>query len=195
MGDQANPKNNTGLGTGSARPRSIVLVGLMGAGKTAIGKRLAERLNLPFVDVDHEIEAVAGCTITEMFKRHGEMAFRDCERRVIARLLEEPRQVLATGGGAFIGAATRALIARMGISIWLRADLELLVRRTAHCRTRPLLKEGNPRTILSRLIEERHPIYAEANIIVDSVDGPLDETVGKASSALEAHQTKRESVS
>ena len=195
MGNHANPKSDTETGTGSAQPRSIVLVGLMGAGKTAIGKRLAVRLDLPFVDADHEIEAMAGCTITEMFKRHGEETFRDCEQKVIARLLGEPRHVLATGGGAFICAATRALIARVGISVWLRADLDLLLRRTARRNTRPLLKEGNPRTILGRLIEERHPIYAEADIIVNSGDGPQDETVGRVLAALEAHQTQRESIS
>jgi shikimate kinase len=167
----------------------------MGAGKTAIGKRLAVRLDLPFVDADREIQAMAGCTITEMFKRHGEATFRDCEQKVIARLLDEPRHVLATGGGAFIGAATRALIARVGISIWLRADLDLLLRRTARRNTRPLLKEGNPRTILGRLIEERHPIYAEADIIVDSGDSPQDETVGRVLAALEAYKTQRESIS
>ncbi len=186
MGERASPRDEAGAD--GARPKSIVLVGLMGAGKTAIGQRLAARLDLPFTDADREIEAAAGCTITEIFERLGEATFRDRERQVIARLLEEPRRVLATGGGAFMHGDTRALIAGAGISVWLRADLDLLLRRTARRDTRPLLKQGDPRTIFSRLIDERYPVYAEADIVVDSVDGPPDETVGKVAAALEAHQ-------
>ncbi len=166
-------------------PKSIVMVGLMGAGKTAIGQRLAARLALSFVDADSEVEVAAGSTISEIFERHGEAAFRDGERRVIARLLDGPRRVLATGGGAFIDADTRALIAREAISVWLKAELEVLVRRTARRDNRPLLKRGNPRQILGRLIEERYPIYAQADIVVDSVDGPPEDTVDKVLVALE----------
>ncbi len=175
-------------------PKSIVMVGLMGAGKTAIGHRLAARLALPFIDADSEVEAAAGCTISEIFERHGEAAFRDGERRVIARLLDEPRRVLATGGGAFIDADTRALIGREAISVWLRAELEVLVRRTARRDSRPLLKRGNPRQILGRLIEERYPIYAQADIVVDSVDGPPEDTVDNVLAALERHLSGREAA-
>ena len=170
------------------------MVGLMGAGKTAIGHRLAARLALPFIDADSEVEAAAGCTINEIFERHGEAAFRDGERRVIARLLDEPRRVLATGGGAFIDADTRALIGREAISVWLRAELEVLVRRTARRDNRPLLKRGNPRQILDRLIEERYPIYAQADIVVDSVDGPPEDTVDNVLAALERRLSGREAA-
>ncbi len=170
------------------------MVGLMGAGKTAIGHRLAARLALPFIDADSEVEAAAGCTISEIFERHGEAAFRDGERRVIARLLDGPRRVLATGGGAFIDADTRALIGREAISVWLSAELEVLVRRTARRDSRPLLKRGNPRQILGRLIEERYPIYAQADIVVDSVDGPPEDTVDNVLAALERHLSGREAA-
>jgi shikimate kinase len=172
---------------GFAIPRSIVLVGLMGAGKTSIGRRLAARLHLPFVDADDEIERAAGCSIPEIFERYGESAFRDGERRVIARLLHKAPHVLSTGGGAFMDPGTRALIAEQGTSVWLRAELELLVARTARRDNRPLLKQGNPREVLQRLMETRHPVYAEANITVDSDDRPPDETVERVVSALQAY--------
>ncbi len=175
-------------------PKSIVMVGLMGAGKTAIGHRLAARLAPPFIDADSEVEAAAGCTINEIFERHGESAFRDGERRVIARLLDGPRRVLAIGGGAFIDADTRALIGSEAISVWLRAELEVLVRRTARRDSRPLLKRGNPRQILGRLIEERYPIYAQADIVVDSVDGPPEDTVDNVLAALERRLSGREAA-
>jgi shikimate kinase len=165
-------------------PKTIVLVGLMGAGKSSIGKRLAQALALPFVDADAEIEAAAGLTIEEIFARDGEAAFRSGERRVIARLLDNPTQVLATGGGAFMDPATRALIRTRAISIWLKADLELLLARVGRRNNRPLLKNGDPRAVLTRLIEERYPIYAEADITVDSVDGPPDATLEKVLAAL-----------
>jgi shikimate kinase len=159
--------------------RSIVLVGLMGAGKTNIGRRLANRLHLPFIDADSEIEAAADATIEEIFQRHGEAYFRDGERRVIARLLDGPVHVLATGGGAFINAQTRARIRQRAISIWLRADIELLLARVARRDNRPLLKDGDRRAILAALIEKRYPIYAEADIIVDSIDGPPELTLSQ----------------
>ncbi len=168
-----------------ATPKSIVLVGLMGAGKTLIGRRLGARLGLPFVDADAEIEAAAGCTIEEIFARHGEEAFRDGERRVIARLLGGPVHVLATGGGAFMNEEVRREIKENCISVWLRADLELLLERVSRRDNRPLLKSGDPREILSRLIDERYPVYAEADIIVDSQDGPPGPTVERVFAALQ----------
>lgn len=168
-------------------PKTLVLIGLMGAGKTSIGKRLAARLNLPFVDADHEIERAAGCTIQEIFDRFGEAGFRDGERRVIARLLEQPVQVLSTGGGAFMDEATRALIRERGISVWLRADLDLLVHRTARRDHRPLLRQGEPREVLGRLMEIRYPVYAEADLTVDSDDSPPDQTTERVLAALRSH--------
>jgi shikimate kinase len=169
----------------SAGPsRSIVLVGLMGAGKTNIGRRLAGRLHLPFIDADSEIETAAGATIEEIFERHGEAYFRDGERRVIARLLEGPVHVMAAGGGAFMDAQTRARIRQRAISIWLRADIELLLARVARRDNRPLLKDGDRRAILAALIEKRHPIYAEADIVVDSIDGPPELTLSQVINEL-----------
>lgn len=167
-------------------PRTIVLVGLMGAGKSAIGRRLASRLALPFIDADHEIEQAAGCTIEEFFAAHGEAAFRDGERRVMARLLDQPVHVLATGGGAFIDDATRALVKRRGISVWLRAELPLLLERVMRRSNRPLLKQGDPRQVLEDLMRRRYPIYAEADITVDSRDLPLDQTTQDVLDALQA---------
>jgi shikimate kinase len=166
--------------------RTIVLVGLMGAGKTKIGRRLAARLGLPFFDSDQEIEAAAGETIEEIFANRGERVFRDGERRVILRLLGEPVHVLATGGGAFMDAATRAAIRRRGVSLWLRADLEVLVQRVSRRGNRPLLKEGDPREVLAALIERRHPVYAEADVVLDSGDGSAEATVARALAALAA---------
>ena len=166
--------------------RSIVLVGLMGAGKSCIGRRLASRLGLSFTDADGEIEAAAGCSIEDIFALHGEAAFRDGERRVIRRLLAGPVQVVSTGGGAFMDPRTRAEIRARGVSVWLRADLELLLKRTGRRNNRPLLKRGDPRVILDGLIRERYPVYAEADVVVDSVDGPPEITVGRVAEAVEA---------
>ncbi|MFC7332688.1 shikimate kinase [Rhodocista pekingensis] len=168
-------------------PRTLVLVGLMGAGKTSIGKRLAAKLHLPFVDADHEIESAAGCTIQEIFDRFGEAQFRDGERRVIARLLEGPVRVLSTGGGAFMHPETRALIRGRGLSVWLRAPLDLLVARTGRRDNRPLLKQGNPRDILAALMAQRYPVYAEADITVDSDERPPEETAERVLTALRHH--------
>jgi len=148
--------------------RTIVLVGLMGAGKSKIGRRLAARLNLSFFDSDHEIEMAAGESIDEIFANRGERVFRDGERRVIARLLAQPVHVLATGGGAFMDAATRGVIAHRGVSLWLRADLDVLVSRVARRNNRPLLKVGDARTVLGELIEQLYPVYGESNVIVES---------------------------
>lgn len=167
--------------------RTIVLVGLMGAGKSAIGRRLATRLGMPFVDADTEIERAAGCTITDIFELHGEAAFRDGERRVIARLLTRPPHVLATGGGAFMDPATRAAIRANGISIWLKADLDLLLARVSRRSNRPLLAGGDARAILTRLMAERHPVYAEADITVESMERPHEQMVQMVVDALAAH--------
>jgi shikimate kinase len=171
--------------------RTIVLVGLMGAGKSSIGRRLAQRYGLPFVDADKEIEAAAGCTIEEIFERLGEQAFRDGERRVILRLLDDPPHVLATGGGAFIDPQIRERIKQGCISVWLHADLELLVRRVSRRSNRPLLKRGSPRDVLAALIERRYPIYAEADIRVDSADGPPEQTVQRVVDALQRFSARR----
>ena len=150
--------------------RSIVLVGLMGAGKTSVGKRLAARLHLPFVDADAEIEKAANATIPEIFARHGEAYFRDGERRVIRRLLDGRPKVLATGGGAFMSAETRQAIAEGGISVWLEADLDVLMARVRKRSNRPLLMNDDPEGTMRRLIDERYPIYALADIRIRSRD-------------------------
>ena len=164
--------------------RTIVLVGLMGAGKSKIGRRLAARLNLPFFDSDHEIEMAAGESIEEIFANRGERVFRDGERRVIARLLAQPVHVLATGGGAFMDEMTRAVIERRGVSLWLRADLDVLVSRVSRRSDRPLLKVGDARMVLGELIEQRYPVYAEANVMIESGEGPPESTVARAIAAL-----------
>lgn len=164
--------------------KTVVLIGMMGAGKTCIGRKMAERLGLPFVDADQEIAEAAGCAIPDIFALHGEAAFREGERRVIMRLLDEPVHVLATGGGAFMDERTREKIREKGISIWLRADIDLLLRRVSRRSNRPLLKQGDPREVLEALMAERDPVYAKADIIVDSVDGPRDAMVNKVMDAL-----------
>jgi shikimate kinase len=171
---------------GKQLERSIVMVGMMGAGKSAIGRRLAQRLGLPFTDADAEIERAAGCTIADIFERHGEAAFRDGERRVIARLLEGPIGVLATGGGAFMDAETRARIKRRAITVWLKADLDTLVERVVRRGHRPLLKDGDPREILTRLMAARDPVYAEADITVETGHAPTSATVERVIEALAA---------
>ncbi|MGL4961880.1 MAG: shikimate kinase [Inquilinus sp.] len=168
-------------------PRTLVLVGLMGAGKTAVGKRVAARLGLSFIDADHEIEAAAGCTIPDIFERYGEPAFRDLERRVIARLMHDPVQVLSTGGGAFMDPQTRAVVAEHGLSVWLKAELSVLAARTAKRSNRPLLRQGDPKAVLEGLMERRHPIYALADMTVESRDGPVEETVDRVLAAIDAH--------
>jgi shikimate kinase len=164
--------------------RTIVLVGLMGAGKTRIGRRIAARLKLPFFDSDRVIETAAGETIEEIFANRGEHVFRDGERRVILRLLAGPVHVLATGGGAFMDPLTRAGIVARGVSVWLRADLDVLTARVARRGDRPLLKAGDPRAILAGLIERRHPIYGEADLVVDSGHNSPDTTATRVITAL-----------
>ncbi len=167
-------------------PRSVVLIGLMGAGKTAVGRRLANRIELPFIDADTEIEVAAGASISEIFAEHGESYFRQGERKVIKRLLEEGRQVLATGGGAFMNAETRATIKARGLSVWLKADLKVLLKRVGRRDNRPLLAGGNPEKVMKKLIEERYPIYAEADVTVESRDVPHEVIVGAVIDALAA---------
>jgi shikimate kinase len=182
--DPSTPDVTSTIGRRLGR-RSIVLVGLMGAGKSTVGRRLAQGLGLPFRDADHEIEAAAGMTIPEIFSIHGETHFRNGERRVIARLLQEGPLVLATGGGAFMNDETRLRISQAGISIWLKADLDVLMRRVRKRSTRPLLQNADPEGTMRRLMEVRHPIYATADLIVESQDGPHDRVVADIRSALE----------
>jgi shikimate kinase/3-dehydroquinate synthase len=171
--------------------RSIVLVGLMGAGKTSIGRRLAARLGLPFRDADAEIELAAGCSIPELFERYGERAFRDGERRVIRRLLSGDPLVLAFGGGAFMDPETRAIARTEAVSIWLRCPLATLVRRVAGREHRPLLADGDHSEILQRLIDQRYPVYAEADVIVDCGDESPDTTTTQVMNALLAWKSPR----
>ena len=168
-------------------PRTVALVGLMGAGKSAIGKRLALRLGLPFVDADDEIERAAGCSISEFFERFGEAEFRAGERRVISRLLGGPQLVLSTGGGAYMDTETRTLMRKHAITVWLRADLEVLYERVRKRTHRPLLRQGDPKDILARLIDQRYPVYAQADLVVESTAQPPDVTTDQVLDALRRH--------
>jgi shikimate kinase len=166
------------------RTRTIALVGLMGVGKSTIGRKLAAALDLPFADADQEIEKAAGRTISEIFAEHGETEFRSGERRVIARLLDGPPHVLATGGGAFMNPQTRELIKRKAVSVWLKADLEVMVRRVSRKDTRPLLTGRDPREVLQGLMRERYPVYAEADIALETDDRPAHAAVEDLIAAL-----------
>lgn len=166
--------------------RPIVLVGLMGTGKSSIGRKLATVLDLPFTDADDAIEDAAKMTIPEIFERYGEAAFRDGERRVIGRLMEAKRGVIATGGGAFINDETRSLILDKAITIWLDADVDTLVDRVGRKDNRPLLKNGDPREILTRLRDERNPFYSMAPIHVMSRPGPHSHTLNTILKAIDA---------
>jgi len=163
--------------------RAIVFVGLMGAGKTAIGRRVAQLLDLRFIDSDHEIEAVSRMSIPELFETYGEPEFRALEQRVIDRLLREGPCVVSTGGGAFMAAGTRERIAERGVSVWLKADLDLLMERVSRNQNRPLLKAPDPRAVMERLMAERYPVYAEADITVETRDAKreiiADETLAR----------------
>ncbi len=170
--------------------RSIVMVGLMGCGKSAVGRRLANRLGLPFVDADEEIERAADKTISEIFADDGEEFFRDRERMVIDRLLSQGPQVLATGGGAFMNEATRKRVSEVGISVWLKAELHVLMRRVGRRDTRPLLKKSNPTNVMRRLIKERYPVYELADLTVESRDGPHEDVVSEVIRQLNALLTK-----
>lgn len=174
----------SGAPRGFRASRPIVLVGLMGAGKTTVGRKLAAALDLPFKDADHEIEAAAGAKVAEIFAHHGEAEFRRGERRVIARLLGDGPMVLATGGGAFMDPDTRALIRKTAVSVWLRAELDVLMRRVERRDDRPLLKTADPRAVMERLMRERYPVYAEADLTVDSGNGPQTVAVDAVLAAL-----------
>jgi shikimate kinase len=168
--------------------RSVVLVGMMGVGKSSIGRRLAARLAMPFVDADTEIEKAAGMSIPDIFARHGEPDFRSGEARVIARLLDTGPQVLATGGGAFMNEATRDAIKTKGVSIWLSAEFDVLVRRIAKRKNdRPMLQTDDPAETLRQLLKVREPVYALADIAVQSRETPHDSIVGEIVEALATH--------
>jgi shikimate kinase len=164
--------------------RSIVFVGLMGAGKTAIGRKLSQMLGLPFVDSDHEIETVSRMTIAELFEQYGETEFRALEARVIERLLKGGPQIFSTGGGAFMNQQTRLGVAERGVSVWLRADLDLLMQRVAKKPSRPLLKNPDPRAVMTRLMEERYPVYATADITIVTRDERREIIAGEVLEAL-----------
>ena len=164
--------------------RSIVLVGMPGSGKTSIGRRLAQYLGVEFVDADQEIEAAAGMSIPDIFSQHGEPYFRAGEARVIARLLDKGPQVIATGGGAFANPDTRALVGARALSIWLKADVDLLLRRVKRKNDRPLLRVDDPEAVLKRLLGEREAVYAEADITVTSLDVPHEAVVEALVKAL-----------
>lgn len=165
--------------------RTIALVGLMGAGKSTVGKRLADRLHRKFYDSDNEIEKAAGLAISDIFTLHGEAEFRRGERRVLERLLSEKPHVLATGGGAYLDTETRALLRERAVTIWLNADLETLWRRVSRRSHRPLLKADNPKGVLGKLLSERTPIYEQADLVVRSEEGPHKATVDSILRALD----------
>jgi shikimate kinase len=186
--NDAGPEDPAGRLLSALARRSIVLVGMMGVGKSSVGRRLAGRMSIPFVDADSEIEKAAGMTIPEIFARHGEAYFRSGEARVLARLLESGPQVLATGGGAFMNPDTRALVALKGVSVWLNADLDVLLRRTSKRRSdRPLLQTDDPAETLRALLAEREPTYALADITVQSREVPHEAIVADVLAALAAH--------
>ena len=166
----------------------MVLVGLMGAGKSTVGRRLARDIGLEFIDSDIEIVEAAGCTIADIFEIYGETLFRDLEKRVMLRLLGSEPAVIATGGGAFMNAEIREAIEAHGVSVWLKADVEVLVERVSRRDTRPLLKTGDKRATLTRLIEERHPVYGEADLVVESDEGAHETVVGKIVKELARYQ-------
>ncbi len=172
----------------AAEGKFVVLIGLMGVGKSNVGRRLADLLRLPFVDTDTEIEDAAGRSIEDIFEEFGEPYFRDGERKVISRLLDGPQAVMATGGGSYMDPDTRRAIQEKGISIWLRADLDLLVKRTKRRDNRPLLKQGDRRDTLAQLIAKRYPVYGEADIIIDVAEESAEETTQRVLEALQNYQ-------
>lgn len=167
--------------------RSVILVGMMGSGKSSIGRRLAVALELPFVDADAEIETAAGMTIEDIFALHGEPYFREGEERVIRRILQASPQVVSTGGGAVVSAQTRAAIAESGVSVWLDAPIELLLLRVLRRDNRPLLKTADPKAVLERLLAERRPYYAQAHLKIESRDAPHDAVVDEILELLSSH--------
>lgn len=174
--------------------RSVTLVGMMGAGKTSVGRRLATALDLPFVDADAEIETVADMSIPEIFEKYGEPYFRSGEARVIARLLETGPRVMATGGGAWMNPETRRRIGEAGVSVWLRADIDVLLRRVRKRGGRPLLASPDPETALRRLVDERYPTYSLADLTITSRDAPHERTVADLIEALAVHVSRHPEV-
>jgi shikimate kinase len=174
--------------------RSIVFVGLMGAGKTAIGRKVAGMLGLPFTDSDHEIESVSRMTIPDLFERYGEAEFRSLEQRVIMRVLESGPQVLSTGGGAFMNAQTRDAITNYGLSVWLKADVDTLLDRVSKKQNRPLLKNADPRAVLEKLMAERHPVYALADVTVATRDERKEVIAGEVIDEIGRHLTSHAPV-
>ena len=171
--------------------RSVVFVGLMGAGKTAIGRKVAGMLGLPFTDSDHEIESVSRMTIPDLFERYGEAEFRSLEQRVIVRVLESGPQVLSTGGGAFMNVQTREAIEAYGLSVWLKADVDTLLDRVSKKQNRPLLKNADPRAVLERLMLERNPVYALADVTVATRDERKEVIAGEVIEAIGRHLESR----
>jgi shikimate kinase len=169
------------------RRRTIALVGLMGVGKSSVGRRLANALGLPFRDADNEVEVAAGRSIADIFTELGEGAFREGERRVIARLLDGAPHVLATGGGAFMNAETRKLIKSNAVSVWLKTDLDVLARRVARKNTRPLIADRDPMEVLTAQAQARYPVYGEADLVVETGDAPHHTTVDQVIQALSAY--------
>lgn len=167
-----------------ANGKTIALIGLMGAGKSSVGRRLADTIGLPFSDSDDEIEAVSGLSISDIFSLHGEEEFRRVEQKVIERLITGPQRILATGGGAFMNETTRSLLKGHAVTVWLRADLETLWKRVSRRDTRPLLRTEDPKGVLRNLLEKRTPTYSEADLIVDSRDGPHMNAVRDIISAI-----------
>ena len=167
--------------------RTIALVGLMGAGKSSVGRRLAIQIGVPFRDADDEIIVAAGRPIADIFAERGEDEFRAGERRVIARILDEPPHILATGGGAFMNPVTRVVLRQRATTIWLRADLDTLVKRVSRRDDRPLLRNADARAVMADLMDQRYPIYAQADIIIESREGPHHITVDAVIAALRAH--------
>jgi shikimate kinase len=178
------PMSDAPLETKSPLKRTIALVGLMGAGKSSVGRRLAVQLGVPFKDADDEIVIAAGRPIADIFAERGEDEFRAGERRVIARILDDPPHILATGGGAFMNPVTRVLLRQRATTIWLRADLETLVKRVSRRDDRPLLRNADPRVVMADLMEKRYPTYGEADLIVESREGPHHITVDAVIAAL-----------
>lgn len=179
------PYPETPTATAPWRRRPVVLIGLMGVGKSTIGRRLAKEVNLPFIDADEEIEHAAGCSIADIFSMHGEPIFRDLEQRVIARILAEEPVIMATGGGAWMQEKVRQVIQQRATSVWLRADLDVLVERVSKRHHRPLLEKGDKRAIMAKLMDERYPIYAQADLTIDSNQGPHERVVQLVIEALE----------
>lgn len=190
MGEEITIRPEAGAVKAMLGKRSIVVIGLMGAGKSTIGKRLAQMLGLSFIDADAEIETVSRMTIPELFEAYGEPEFRDLERRVIKRILRNGPQVLATGGGAFMNEATRRAIAKAGISVWLRAELDVLMERVSRKGNRPLLKTNDPRATMQNLMNARYPVYAMADVTIQSRDEKKEVMAAEVIEALAKMQSE-----